>query len=202
LQTSLDLVVNSRLSTRLAEAEAAIVQAQSQLDLLNASLVEVHAERNRRAAAAVKARETQRTETNALNARLEAASSRAIGAEKLLVEARQSLIARTEENNSILGENTRLSRCLSESDIAVDSAYSQVENARTALNGAEAERNKLVVALDAANEKYRTETDALAIRLEAMSTRARLIPKSNGWLSHRGLRVGKRRWRKVSPARS
>jgi len=174
LQTSLDLVVNenAHLSRRLSEAEATNAQAQSQLDLLNASLTEVQTDRNRLAAALARAYESQRTGASALSDRLEAMSSRAIAAEKLLAEARQGLIARNEENNSILGENSRLSRCLAEGEIAVDTAWSRVEEVRTALNAAEAERDKLAAALEAANEKYHIETDAFAIRFEAASARA------------------------------
>jgi chromosome segregation ATPase len=173
LQASLDLVVseNSHLSGRLAETEVTLARVQSQLDLMSTSLAEAQAERDR-LAAVVAAQETLRTETDALNADLEAASSRAVAAEALLVEARQNLIARAEENTRILGENLRLSSCLTRRDIAIDAARSQVEAVKTALTAAETERDKLAAELDAANQRHLIEANALAIRIEIMSTRA------------------------------
>jgi golgin subfamily B member 1 len=173
LQASLDLVTveNSHLSGRLAETDAARAKAQAQLDLANASLAEAQAERDR-LAAAVAAHDKHRTEIEALKGDLEAASSRAVAAETLLAEARRGLIARAEDNNSILGENLRLSGCLAKSDTAIDTAWSQVEKVRAALTAAEGERDKLVAELDAANQNHLAETKAMAIRLETMSTRA------------------------------
>jgi chromosome segregation ATPase len=178
LQTSLNLVVleNAHLSSLRAETDAALAQVQSQLDLVSASLTRVQAERDK-LAAVVEARERQRAETNALNARCEAASSRALAAETLLAEVRQSLTARTEENNSILSENSRLSGSLAKSDIAIDTVWSQVETVRALLTAADADRDKVAAELEAANEKYLTETNALAIRLETMSTRAAAAEK-------------------------
>jgi chromosome segregation ATPase len=173
LHASLDLVVseNSHLCGRLAETEVTLARVQSQLDLASTSLAEAQAERDR-LAAVVAAQETHRTETDALNADLEAASSRAVAAETLLAEARQDLIARAEENTLILGENLRLSACVTRSDIAIDAARSQVEAVKTALTAAEAERDALAAELDAANQRHLIEANALAIRVEIMSTRA------------------------------
>jgi len=171
LQTSLNLVAleNTHLSSLRAETEAGLARIQSQLDLANASLTRVQCERDK-LAAVVEAREKQRTEMNELNARREAASSRALAAETLLAELRQSLIARTEENNSILSENARLCGSLAKSDIAIDTAWAQVERVRGLLTAAEGDRDRLAAELEAANEKYLTETNALTIRLETMST--------------------------------
>jgi len=173
LQASLDLVVseNAHLSGRLTETEATLARVQSQLDLANASLADAQPERDR-LAAVVAAQETHRTETDALNADLEAASSRAVAAETLLAEARRDLIARAEENSLILGENLRLSACVTRSDVAIDAARSQVEAVKTALAAAEGERDKLAAELDAANQRHLIEANALAIRVEIMSTRA------------------------------
>ena len=173
LQASLDLLVidNSHLSSSLAETEAALARVRSQLDLANASLADAQAERDK-LAAVVATQETHRTETDALNADLEAACARAVAAETLRAAARQDLIARAEENTLILGENLRLSACLARSDVVVDAARSQVEEVKAALITAETERDKLAAELDAANQRHLVEANALAIRVETMSTRA------------------------------
>lgn len=165
------VIENSHLSGRLAEADAALARLQSQLGLVNASYAKAQAERDR-LAVVVAANEIDRADANALKADLEAASSRAVAAETLLAEASQDLIARVEENALILDENLRLSGCLARSDTAIDAARSQVEELRTALTVAGAERDKLVAELDAANQRHLTEANAMAIRVETMATRA------------------------------
>ena len=102
LQNSLDQIVgeNSRMSRRLAESDAAADKARHQHEQLKTALAAAEAERAKLAAAIEEANEKRQTETNTLNTRLEATSSRALAAEKLLAEVRQSLLARTEENNA------------------------------------------------------------------------------------------------------
>jgi chromosome segregation ATPase len=174
LQTSLDLVAgeNTELSRRLTEKDAAAAQASAQLESAKKSLAEAEAKSNKLAANVLEAHEKRRAEINAANCRLQLMSSRAAAAEALLAQTRQGLVARAEEKNLVLTENSRLSRCLAESDVAVDTAWSQVEKTKTAMTETKAVRDNLAAALSAASEKYQAETSALTIRLEAMSARA------------------------------
>lgn len=102
LQTSLDQIVgeNSRMTRRLAESDVAADKARHQQEQMKTALAAVEAERAKFAAAIEETNERRQTETNTLNTRLEAMSSRAVAAEKLLAEVRQSLLARTEESNA------------------------------------------------------------------------------------------------------
>jgi crescentin len=98
-QISLDQALNdiARLTRRLTEAENTLASTRSQFGKLEASFAEIHAERGRLAAALDEAKEQHQTERNALNMRLDGLQSRTATAEKLLAEARQNLVARTEE---------------------------------------------------------------------------------------------------------
>ena len=98
-QASLDQALNeiARLTRRLTEAENTLASTRAQLGKLESSFAETHAERGRLAAALDEAKEQHQTERNALNMRLDGLQSRTATAEKLLAEARQNLVARTEE---------------------------------------------------------------------------------------------------------
>ncbi len=99
LQTAVDntLAENARLSRRLTESENALSATRSQLGKVEASYAETYAERGRIAGAFDEAREQYQVEHNAMTMRLDALTSRAATAERLLAHARESLIARTEE---------------------------------------------------------------------------------------------------------
>ncbi len=64
---------------------------------METSFAEAYSERGRLAAALDEAKEQHQAERNSLNMRLDALQSRAATPERLLAEARQDLIARTEE---------------------------------------------------------------------------------------------------------
>jgi len=98
-KTSLEQALGeiARLTRRLTESENNLTATRTQLGKLEASFGETSAERSRLAAALDEAKETHQTERNGLNMRLDALQSRTATAEKLLAEARQNLIARTEE---------------------------------------------------------------------------------------------------------
>ncbi len=100
LQNSLDRMVEqkSRLHRRIADHEATIETVSGQVVQLQTTLKDTDAERARLAAAVAETNDRRQVETNALSTRLEATSSRASTAEKLLAEVRQSLQSRTEEN--------------------------------------------------------------------------------------------------------
>ncbi len=87
----------ARVSRRLTESENTLTATRAQLGKVETSFAETYAERGRLGAVLDEAREQHQTEHTSLNMRLDALQSRAATAEKLLAEARQNLIARTEE---------------------------------------------------------------------------------------------------------
>src|SRR3984893_11689655 len=99
LQIAVDQAFNetARLTRRLTESENTLTATRAQLGKVEASFAEAYAERGRLAAALDETREQRQAEQNSLNMRLDALQSRAATAERLLSEARQNLIARTEE---------------------------------------------------------------------------------------------------------
>jgi chromosome segregation ATPase len=99
LQIAVDQALNetARLTRRLTESENTLTATRAQLGKVEASFAEAYAERGRLGAALDEAKEQHQTERSSLNMRLDALQSRAATAERLLSEARQNLIARTEE---------------------------------------------------------------------------------------------------------
>ena len=99
LQVAVDSALNetARLSRRLTETENTLTAARAQLGKVESSFAEAYAERGRLGAALDEAKEHHQTERSSLNMRLDALQSRAATAERLLSEARQNLLARTEE---------------------------------------------------------------------------------------------------------
>jgi crescentin len=99
LQTSVDQALNeaARLTRRLTESENNLTATRAQLGKVEASFAEAYAERGRLAAALGESKEQHQADHNSLNMRLDALQSRAATAERLLGEARQNLVARTEE---------------------------------------------------------------------------------------------------------
>jgi crescentin len=132
LQTSLDQMVeeNSRLQRRVTDSEMAIEKALTQVSQLQAALKSGEAERGRLTAALAEANDKRQVETNTLSTRLEAMSSRAVTAEKLLAEVRQNLLTRTEANNAA-------ERKVVEATLARNMADKKLELAQTALQSKE-----------------------------------------------------------------
>jgi crescentin len=99
LQTAIDQALNetARLTRRLTESENTLTATRAQLGKVEANFAEAYADRGRLAAALDEAKEHHGAERNSLNMRLDALQSRTATAERLLSEARQNLLARTEE---------------------------------------------------------------------------------------------------------
>ncbi|MEI9804938.1 MAG: hypothetical protein WDN48_11355 [Pseudolabrys sp.] len=99
LQLAVDGALNetARLTRRLTETENTLTATRAQLGKVESSFAEAYAERGRLGAALDEAKEQHQAERNSLNMRLDALQSRAATAERLLSEARQNLLARTEE---------------------------------------------------------------------------------------------------------
>lgn len=79
--------------------------------------------------------------------------------------------------DQLVGDNSKLSRRLNESDNALSSARSRLEQLETALAAADSDHNKLTASVDEANERRQTETNTLNMRLEAMHSRATAAEK-------------------------
>ncbi len=99
LTTAVDhgLNENARIGRRLTESENALTATRAQLGKVEASFAEAYAERGQLAAALDEVKEQHQAERNTMSMRLDALSSRASTAERLLAEARQNLLSRTEE---------------------------------------------------------------------------------------------------------
>jgi hypothetical protein len=101
--------LNARLeamSARAVAAEKLLAEVQqrslARTEQLATALVTAEAQRNQLAAAVDEANQRREGETHALKARLEATSARAVAADKLLAEVRQSLLPRTEQLEMVL----------------------------------------------------------------------------------------------------
>jgi crescentin len=132
LQTSVDQLVeeNSRLQRRAMDSETTVEKALTQVNQIQATLKAAEAERGRITAALAEANDKRQVETNTLSTRLEAMSSRAVTAEKLLAEVRQNLLTRTEDNNAA-------ERKVVEATLARNMAEKKLELATTALQSKE-----------------------------------------------------------------
>jgi chromosome segregation ATPase len=99
LQIAVDqaLSENARLTRRLTDSDNTLTATRAQLAKLEASYAEAYGERGRLAAALDEAKEQHQAERNTLTIRLDGLQSRAATAERLLVETRAGLLARTEE---------------------------------------------------------------------------------------------------------
>jgi crescentin len=144
LQTSVDQLVeeNSRLQRRGANSEAAVEKTLTQISQLQAGLKAAENERSRITAALAEANDKRQIETNTLSTRLEAMSSRAVTAEKLLAEVRGNLLSRTEDNNAA-------ERKVVEATLVRNMAEKKLELATTALQSKEKLLNEV--------EQFRTK---------------------------------------------
>ncbi len=101
-QEQLDLAAseNARLQQTIAEKDVAFGEVRARIEFLETALSTAEAECSRLGAEAGGVRQRQQSESETLNGRLEAMSSRAVAAEKLLAEARERLLARIVENGA------------------------------------------------------------------------------------------------------
>jgi len=103
LQGKLDSLTkeNARLSRTATQRDAALGDARTRVEYLEAALSAAEAECGRLATEAAVAREKHQAETTALTARFDEMSSRALTAEKLLAETRERLLARIIEIDAV-----------------------------------------------------------------------------------------------------
>ena len=163
----------ARLTRALTESENTLTTTRAQLGKVETSFAEAHAERNQFATALDETREQRQAEHNNLNMRLEALQSRAATSERLLSEARQNLMLRTEETRAFDRKSVEatIARNNAEKRLAQVEAMHEaserqikdLEQARTALT----ERNNAVTktlkareaALARAEEKFAALTE-------------------------------------------
>jgi chromosome segregation ATPase len=102
LQTSLDLALgeNSRLSQYLKDGDSAFDATRARLDRLQLALTAAEADRFKLQGEADQAAATRQSEVSTTNGLLEAMTSRALTAERLLADVRECLLARIAENSA------------------------------------------------------------------------------------------------------
>lgn len=112
-----------------------------------------------------------------LTARASAAAAKIAERDNELDLAREELVHRDNENNSLqqsvelaTAENTRLTKRLASCDAAVGKAYVHLERMKATLIATERERAKTASAVDRADQTRRQETDSLQARLDAMAS--------------------------------
>jgi crescentin len=98
--------------------------------------------------------------------------------------AQENLLLLDDEKSSLrtafdqtLGENSRLSRRLTESENALTAARARIEQMEKKLAATEEDRDKLFAACDESNERRQSEGYALNLKLEAMRSRAATAEK-------------------------
>ena len=152
LQLAVDQALNetARLTRRLTESENTLTATRAQLGKVETSFAEAYAERGRLGAALDESKEQHQSERNSLNMRLDALQSRAATAERLLTEARQNLLARTEEVRAFdrksveatIGRNNSEKR-LAQIEAAHEARERQIKDLETA-RAALTERNNAI----------------------------------------------------------
>jgi ABC-type transporter Mla subunit MlaD len=98
---------NLRLSHRLAESDAAVIEACSHLERVKMALTVTEAERDKLASTVDEASKRLQTETESFAARLKAMSSRAEAAEAMLAEMRRSLFEKLDRLQILHEVSTR-----------------------------------------------------------------------------------------------
>ena len=137
-------------------------EARSKLERMRVALATAEGERNKLAVAVDEANEKRRTETNTLNSRLGAMSVRTVTAEKLLVEVRQRLLARTAENCSV-------ERKFADATVARDAAHRKLQVLQKSLQVEERQvrelersRSELIEVTTTLLKAFKTRNKALA----------------------------------------
>jgi chromosome segregation ATPase len=129
-QEQLDLAAseNARLQQTIAKKDVAFGEVRARIEFLQST---AEAECSRLGAEVGGVRQQQHAESETLNGRLEAMSSRAVTAEKLLAEARERLLARIVENGAF---RQKVADAKADAKAANDKAYAktrQLEDAVT-----------------------------------------------------------------------
>jgi crescentin len=164
LQSAYEQAVNEtgRLTRRLTESENTLTATRAQLGKVETSFAETYAERGRLAVALDEAREQHQAEHNNLNMRLDALQSRAATAEKLLSEARQNLIARTEEVRAFDRKAVEATIARNNADKRLAQIETTHESRERQIKDLEQSRAALVERTNALTKTLKTRETALA----------------------------------------
>ena len=164
LQTSLDLIAgdNSRLSSYLTERDVALDDAKSQLEQIKTTLAVAEAEREKLAAAVDDANEKRQVEFNTLSSRLGTMSARAVTAEKLFVETRQSLLACSAEKSTVERELADATTARRVADKNLELLQNSLQVKERLIQELEQARSKLIEGADSLLKTLETRETALA----------------------------------------
>jgi crescentin len=176
-KSSLDQALDeiARITRRLTESENTLTATRTQLARVEGNFAETHAERSRLAAALDEAKEAHQTERNSLNMRLDALQSRASTAERLLAEARQNLVARTEEVRTFDRKAVEATIAKNNSDKRLAQIESTHEARERQIKDLEQSRATLVERTNALTKTLKTREAGLARaeeRNQALTERA------------------------------
>ena len=164
LQLAVDSALNetASLTRRLAESDNKLTATLSQLSKVEASFAEANTERGRLGAALDEANAQHQAERNSLNIRLDALQSRTGTAERLLAEARQNLIARTEEARAFDRKSVEATIARNNAEKRLTQIEAGHEARELQIKDLEHARNGLTERHNAASKTLKTRETALA----------------------------------------
>jgi chromosome segregation ATPase len=164
LQTSLDLVTgeNARLSDRLRDSADEAGALKAQLENSRAALLAAQAERDRLAVANRESVDLHRIESDALNDRLDAMTSRNAATERLLVDVRKCLAARIAENGAAARQVADATLAKDAADRALGQLHDSLELKEHQVEELEQSRAMLLAGAGTLLETFETRIAALA----------------------------------------
>jgi hypothetical protein len=167
-QDQLDLAggEKARLQQIIADKDVALGEAGARIEFLQTALSTAEAECTRLGAEIGGVRQLRQSETETLNGRLEAMSSRAVTAEKLLAEARERLLARIVENGTFRQK-------VADAKAANDKAYAKARQLEDAVTLRQHQ-------IDELERSRATLLEATTTLLETFEDRDRALQRAEG----------------------
>jgi chromosome segregation ATPase len=163
LQTSFDLVTgeNARLSGRHSETTVEAEALRSRLENSKTMLLAAEAERDRLAVAIREGNDLHRIESDSLNSRLEAMTSRTTAMERLLVDVRKSLLARIEENGAVTRRFVDVTLARNAADEALGQLHDSLQVKEHQVRKLEQTRSMLIAGVGTLLEAFEMRVAAL-----------------------------------------
>jgi chromosome segregation ATPase len=164
LQTSLDLVAieNARLSARLDERAVDAEVLSARLENSKTALLAAEVERDRLAVALRETNDLHRIESDELNSRLEAMTSRTAAMESLLADVRISLLARIEESDAAARKTVDATLALDAADEALGQLHGSLQVKEHQVRALEQSRAMLIAGAGTLLEAFEARVAALA----------------------------------------
>lgn len=172
----------ARFARKLAETEASLATTQGRLRHVEANLAEANMDRSRLTTALDEANERHEHDLTTQRMRFDALQARALSTEKLLVEAREHLLARAEEvreidrrAQAIARERDTLQAHVSELEadrVLRESEFKEADQARSLLLERSAALARAFNGKESALEQAEERISLLNDRIEAMQTAA------------------------------